>query len=191
MVNKLLDDTRQYQRESLVESRVRSALRHTHGIAFFTRDYVSVELENQEAAENTIGTIQLPNNFRAVTVVRPMSGGKFLPGIAMEKVSSIMIPQLEKEGKADDTFHTFGNVLEYRCRQAAKDFKIGYFAFPAIALPTASTWISEQYDDVVRVLAESRIRQTLGDKEAARNLMDEYRILVQDIVNENETGVTE
>jgi hypothetical protein len=191
IVDKVINDTRQTQRATLVTDRVRSALRHTHGLAYFKRDYISVELENDSATDAAIGTITLPTGWRALTVVRPMASGKFIPNVEMVKVSTEMIAGLEKVEEASHTYHTYGNVLEYQVDIACKDFKLGYYAFPNLVALDTSTWISEQYPDVIAVLAEARVRQTLGDREAARNLINEYQILVQDIVNENETGVVE
>lgn len=191
IIDNVISETGRGDRESLITTYTQYAVRHAHSLAYFVKDLKAETLINTAADDLTVGTINLPDDCKRVIVLRPMSGGQYIPNLFMERLDIETATFSDSRGQAENTFYEIGDTVQYKCEYGVGQFNVAYIQKRDLSSLSTSTWITEYYSEDIEMLVKARLFTSLGDRERGNQLKEDWEISAVDLINDNQTISTD
>lgn len=154
---------------SMISSRVRGAVKWAHLTEFYPRDRHS---DVQVLRPNPVIRMTLPDRFRQFEMIRPMTEQEFPMPLSTDDVDKVGLVEADphqlmdyRNQQRENYYYVVGDIINIKMNVVAPKMFFMYYTYPDLRLDTASTWITEQYPELIIFRAVAVLYAQLGNQD--------------------------
>jgi len=154
-----------------IAAAIRTVTLRAHRLDYFWRDRIESQL--QWAADQTIVDINVVTwlpRFRAINYARYWDPATSALGLLLDKIDPRDVLD-EYNYEKLNRYYMAGDVLKIKFETPSRGIQVGYYCSPVVH-PAASysSWIADQFPDIIIQGAVAMIFNTMGKQEEARSV---------------------
>jgi len=181
IIQAILDDTKREDKLEEIKRRIQRAVMKHHFKDFYKKDHVDAIYAFLSSDTEQIIDTTLIDRFRAVSYIRKfmtvdVNGNPIAPTTEGGDLTETA-PEKAFDGYGFDKLNVFyrsGSDIKLRSSTPLDQVFLGYYTFPLIEpLTSLSSWIAEEYPDLIAATVKQRIFKNSGKDDEAKTARDE------------------
>lgn len=165
-----------------MESRfaIRNAVRTAHVRNKFWRDLATTAIAVTVEPVQTIDLSAIDSLFRGVCCIKPTGAD------SPEFIDTTANDLLDRDGYTRlNAYWGHGSQLKLRAANPVDSYDITYYKYPLITATVADSWIADNYQDVVTLMAAVNVLGGVGEDTIAGRLQNMLNVAIVDLIADN------
>lgn len=154
---------------SMIDTRVRGAVKWVHMTDFYPRDRITAV---QNIKPNQVVRLTLPERFRQFELIRPLTDAEQPIPLSTDTVDTIGLIEADphqlldyRNVQRDNYYYVVGDIINIKMNCTADKMLFMYYAYPDLRDDKATTWVTEQFPELIIFRAAAVLYAQLGNQD--------------------------